>query len=1054
MTVYNPSGGGGTPGGSNKDVQFNDSGTFGGSSSFIFDKNLERVGVQESSPFASVHAVSSLAASPNPVASFAATLVAESFPTSVTASATVVYVPFDYTPYVSSISATPSYGSGYPDSTSVLYTFYPYLSIAGTKYWDDNDGPWTVTATGSPGSGAFSVPLSWPIPGAYTGMVIQASVGGTTVWTQDFGGATSYNDDGSSTATDPIPTGFYGVFNNAYFPYVLPADSSTATPMSTSQNDGNGNYLADGSTSLSYSVYAAVQIGSYWYYVGTPTTGGFSPDDGSNNTFGVTVSWVAVTGAATYFLARSGSNSATGSVSGCVNVGNVISYIDQGTAGNPWTDTPPTTYGYTGIPRSYFAQGTMLAPDGITRVYDPNPYSYSAQDNNSGPYMIQHDIGLYGFSAYSIAGDPNGYATYAYNVGVQTTTTFYEVPGVFSSGVLTPTHYGYQANGSNLNRSYEDYGMQLVSANEYFSPTYLSASVSDPGNGLYYYVQLSQSAGAENTNSKAIRGGTQGQLTGLASTFYDFSFTPWADGTTVTPNSYLVPATISEKAVSGFSDIGQHEIRAVTSNIFKQSFIKLDGSLGHFIYAGTDGVMKIGSDAAEIDFQSAPGVTHNSLSSSGNLFNANGATSGHSRFMAGSNVGLDMDYSSGNVGIGTAATGGIKALINNDTGIGIRVLQGGNDNFQVYNGGVISRITRDGRYSAAAGTYNTAAFYYEGYQSTGMYFPQYNKIGFSAYGIEMLELGTTYASVFGTLNLAASTSSTPMIQLVTGSVQTSPASNSIDYDGYFLRLETSISNRYRIMGIQNGIAVGSGVFPVTDGNGYFKSASMSEIGGGAVLVFSYSSVQFNGSFALGSGNQISFGAGCSFGGNPKVSYTATNTPITTNFTYQVLNIIGNSNAITLQTAASNQALAYWLINTGTGTVPLNTTSSQTVDGYASGTLKLYQGDGMQVISDNSNWKVVAQKGDAGFGAETSVNGSTSGTAVFVQVGRSAHNKRVTILCSSLVGTASYTFPAAFAHTPVVMSTSGLATSLVTSLSTTAVTVTGATSTGLLIIEGY
>jgi len=51
MTVYNPSSvGGGTPGGSNTQVQFNDSGAFGGDSDFVFDKTTGYVGIGTSSP--------------------------------------------------------------------------------------------------------------------------------------------------------------------------------------------------------------------------------------------------------------------------------------------------------------------------------------------------------------------------------------------------------------------------------------------------------------------------------------------------------------------------------------------------------------------------------------------------------------------------------------------------------------------------------------------------------------------------------------------------------------------------------------------------------------------------------------------------------------------------------------------------------------------------------------------------------------------------------------------------------------------------------------------
>lgn len=86
--------------------------------------------------------------------------------------------------------------------------------------------------------------------------------------------------------------------------------------------------------------------------------------------------------------------------------------------------------------------------------------------------------------------------------------------------------------------------------------------------------------------------------------------------------------------------------------------------------------------------------------------------------------------------------------------------------------------------------------------------------------------------------------------------------------------------------------------------------------------------------------------------------------------------------------------------------------------------------------------------------QITVSGSTGGTAKFSQPASSATYKKVIIYCAALVGTASYTFPVPFINIPVIVSTNGLAASLITTLNTTTVIVTGSTSTGFLLIEGY
>jgi hypothetical protein len=80
-------------------------------------------------------------------------------------------------------------------------------------------------------------------------------------------------------------------------------------------------------------------------------------------------------------------------------------------------------------------------------------------------------------------------------------------------------------------------------------------------------------------------------------------------------------------------------------------------------------------------------------------------------------------------------------------------------------------------------------------------------------------------------------------------------------------------------------------------------------------------------------------------------YTLTETDYTVDFT-------ANNCIATLLTAVGRTGQVFNIKNSGTGVVTINTTSSQTVDGNASGTLTLSQWENLTVQSNGANWIVL------------------------------------------------------------------------------------------------
>lgn len=106
------------------------------------------------------------------------------------------------------------------------------------------------------------------------------------------------------------------------------------------------------------------------------------------------------------------------------------------------------------------------------------------------------------------------------------------------------------------------------------------------------------------------------------------------------------------------------------------------------------------------------------------------------------------------------------------------------------------------------------------------------------------------------------------------------------------------------------------------------------------------------------GGQIISTTAIDLAGGIKKKYVAKTANYTLTSNDYLVDCTSNSFTLTLPTAVGATGQQYVLKNSGTGVITLATTSSQTIDGVASGILTLVQWDSLIVVSNNANWIII------------------------------------------------------------------------------------------------
>lgn len=804
-------------------------------------------------------------------------------------------------------------------SVNILGNIYAYVTVAGSEYYLGSPSTFNFTDNGDTNS--FGIGYTWGGVTGASGYVFQSSGSSSTGnpnFTIDLGNVTSFTDDGTNTATDPIPGSF-----NSLNPFVNGTAPNPFNSVSAGEvNIGGGGYTENGSTYF-IEVDSLTVINSTNYVSGSPTTTSFA-DLNNGQTFDIQANWTDTGGTESNGIYRVSTDNATWTYH---YTSSLSTYTDTNTANDP---TAQSDWGRTyssGISRQADAYGVETSP--ITH-YSPSFSSYSYSDTNSpNGWVFVHSL-TYGTTLTAkVLGSPSGSGfTNSYTTSA---TTMIESSSGFWTGdnTVAPVHYGYLSSGQTY--SFEVYSEQ-TSPSVLYSMGHADNSYTFPNDSVYRYLTLSWTNGGGSQN-KVLRdtggGFTEGYITS-SNTFNMYNGNPtFTDGVTVTPNTTEGSALTALSSAKSISDSPQFIIKSDATGMGVADFTKMeyrDSTDSVLLATGTDATTT--SAYTDIKYTSglyivkAAGSEY--LRHSKSFFNMNQQLSNSFSFQLNSDTGgqplILADVGTRSVGI-------------NGNGS-----QPNNSKFYIY-----ARSSSDQNLFLAAVASQTVAI-----QLTGLG----NGAILTADGRWMINKSSATAGT--SLAIGGQSTSNAGMVLESGSLKTSLIASAIENDGTrpsYTNSAASLRSQFLITGTSSQLATNK--LPKADSSGRVVDSGISDDGTTIVM---NEAVEFKQNITIDSGRNTTYGNNSGILGNIVHSYN----PKTANFTLSpsndfFVNATSNSFNFTLPTAVGRTGQIYELFNQGTGVITINTTSSQTVNGIATATITMNQNQGIQVISNGANW---------------------------------------------------------------------------------------------------